>query len=31
MRPVETIPKMGGRMNENGGWSEFMYDAFDTL
>jgi hypothetical protein len=30
MRPVETIPGIG-RIKENGGGGEFMYDIFDTL
>jgi hypothetical protein len=32
MRPVETIPGMGGRgIKENDGGSEFNYDIFDIL
>jgi hypothetical protein len=32
MRPVETIPGMGGRsIKENGGGGEFKYDIFDIL
>jgi hypothetical protein len=32
MRPVETIPGMGGGgMKENGGGGEFNYHTFDIL
>jgi hypothetical protein len=32
MRPVETIPGMGGGgIKENDGGGEFKYDIFDTL
>jgi hypothetical protein len=32
MRPVKTIPVMGGRgIKENGGGGEFNYDIFDIL
>jgi hypothetical protein len=32
MRPVETIPGMGGRgIKENDGGGAFKYDIFDTL
>jgi hypothetical protein len=32
MRPVETIPGMGGRgKKENGRRGEFKYDIFDIL
>jgi hypothetical protein len=32
MRPVETIPgKREGKIQENGGGNEFMYDIFDVL
>jgi hypothetical protein len=32
MRPVDTIPGMGGgRIKENGGGGEFKYDIFDIL
>jgi hypothetical protein len=32
MRPVETIPGMGGgEIKENGGGGKFKYDIFDTL
>jgi hypothetical protein len=32
MRPVETIPVMGGgRIKENDGGAEFNYDIFDIL
>jgi hypothetical protein len=29
--PVETIPRMRGRIKESFGGSEFKYDIFDTL
>jgi hypothetical protein len=29
--PVETVPGMGGEINENDGGYEFNYDIFDTL
>jgi hypothetical protein len=32
MRPVETIPRMGGGdLKENNGGGKFKYDIFDTL
>jgi hypothetical protein len=32
MRPVETIPGMGGRrIKGKGGWGEFKYDISDIL
>jgi hypothetical protein len=32
MRPVETIPGMGGgEIMKNGGGSEFKYDTFDIF
>jgi hypothetical protein len=32
MRPVETIPGMGGGLiKENGGGGEFKYDIFNTM
>jgi hypothetical protein len=31
IRPVETIPGMGGRIKENDGRSEFNYYIFDIL
>jgi hypothetical protein len=32
MRPVETIPGIGGgRIKENGGGGEFKYDKFEIL